>query len=94
MICCGLPFHEPVGGIQPSQLTKTMNNTELNLDQLAEVSGARWADIRDHNHGKFMQTRRFNRKPNIWTSGGTTSVWTSGGVTSFKKGGKFKAIEK
>ena len=67
-----------------------MNNTELTLDQLSEVSGGRWADIRDHNHGKFMQ----NRKTSIWTSGGTTSVWTSGGVTSFKKGGRFKAIEK
>ncbi|WP_269613287.1 CCRG-2 family RiPP [Prochlorococcus marinus] len=62
-----------------------MNNTELTLDQLSEVAGGRWADIRDHNYGKFMQTRRFNRKPNIWTSGGTTSVWTTGPVTSFQK---------
>ena len=29
-----------IEGIQPSQLTKTMNNTELTLDQLSEVSGA------------------------------------------------------
>ena len=70
-----------IEGIQPSQLSKTMNNTELNLKQLAEVSGARWADIRDHNHGKFMQRRRSNRKP-IWTTGGTASVKTSGRVTS------------
>jgi len=67
-----------------------MNNTELTLDQLSKVAGARWADIRDHNHGKFMQSR----KTSIWTSGGTTSVSTSGGVTSFKKGRIFKAIEK
>ena len=60
-----------------------MNNTELTLDQLSEVNGARWADIRDHNHGKFMQRRRSNRKP-IWTTGGTASFWTSGGFTSFK----------
>ncbi len=75
-----------------------MNNTELTLDQLSEVSGARWADIRDHNYGKFMQVKRLNRTTNIWTSGGITSVWTTGPVTSFKhccqKGGIFKAIEK
>ena len=74
-----------IEGIQPSQFSQTINNTELTLDQLSEVSGARWADIRDHNYGKFMQTKRFNSKPNIWNSGG---------VTSFKKGGTFKAIKK
>ena len=48
-----------------------MSNEELTIDQLSEVAGGRWADIRDHNHGKFM-LRSSNRKP-IWTSGGTSS---------------------
>ena len=39
-----------------------MSNTELTLEKLSEVAGARWADIRDHNYGKFMQTKRFNRR--------------------------------
>ena len=61
-----------------------MNNTELTLDQLSEVSGARCADIRDHNYGKFMQVKRLNRTTNIWTSGATISVWNTGPVTGIK----------
>ncbi|WP_269613284.1 CCRG-2 family RiPP [Prochlorococcus marinus] len=59
-----------------------MNNTELTLDQLSEVSGggvfAKLDGFKQVIHPQF-------KKLNIWTSGGTTSVWTTGPVTGFQK---------
>ena len=76
-----------------------MNNTELTLDQLAEIAGG--PHYTTYGGSSFMQRRSSNRKSNIWTSGGTTNiwtsggttnVWTSGGLTSFKKDGRLKAL--
>ena len=63
-----------------------MNNTELTLDQLAEVSGGaafmKLGDIK----GEYRQIIHPQfKKFNLWTSGGTTSVWTTGPVTGFQK---------
>ncbi|WP_269616460.1 CCRG-2 family RiPP [Prochlorococcus marinus] len=69
-----------------------MKNTELTLEQLSEVAGGA------PHITTWYRNKNPNRKPNIWTSGGTTSIWTSGSTTTlknrFQKGGIFKAIEK
>ncbi|WP_269613215.1 hypothetical protein [Prochlorococcus marinus] len=66
-----------------------MNKSELNIEQLSVVSGARWADILDHNYGMFMQTKRFNTRAIVHPEFKKLNM-----NGSLSRGGIFKAIEK